>query len=90
MKLVNLKDEEKSYNSNSSILHILLELRKDTQKSLGYVIRNFAISNFKISQVLAEITHSLGLSIIFTGISNYKSVSHQSQKHVGKRRSGKF
>ena len=89
MKLVNLKDEEKSYNSNSSILHIL-ELTKDTQKSLGYVIRNFAISNFKISQVLAEITHSLGSSIIFTGISNYKSVSHQSQKHVGKRRSGKF
>ena len=58
LKLVNLKDEEKSYNSNSSILHIL-ELRKDTQKSLGYVIRNFTISNLKISQVLAEINHHL-------------------------------
>ena len=61
MKLVNLKDEEKSDNSNSSFLHIL-ELRKDTQKSLGYVIWNFTLSNFKISQVLAEITHHLAFS----------------------------
>ena len=72
----------------SRIIQILIslhisKLRKDT-KNLW--VMAYGISLFQISQVLAEITHLL---IIFTGISNYKSVSHQSQKHVDKERSGK-